>query len=148
MNIHFYMHPFLPLLFYTYHFSCSTSQLIAALGGLGILSSKDYSSPQLEDIIHLLWREAQLDYNELKLEIEHPNGRDVECSISIEDDIELGLLKLALFGVAFNQPTTKMCLPCFDAGPKYDETSWVKCKLRRTNGELLRHDAKNCFACM
>ena len=82
MNIHFYMHPFLPLLFYTYHFSCSTSQLIAALGGLGILSSKDYSSPQLEDIIHLLWREAQLDYNELKLEIEHPNGRDVELELN------------------------------------------------------------------
>ncbi|KAL3811308.1 hypothetical protein ACHAXA_005394 [Cyclostephanos tholiformis] len=125
----------------------SKSRLIAALNGLGILSSKDYSSPRLEDIIHLLWQEAQLDYDELKLEIEVPNGRDIECSIIYEDNIELGLLKLALFGVAFNQPRTKMCMPCFGAGPNYDEMSWVKGKLRRTNGELVRHDARICFVC-
>ena len=123
------------------------SQLIAALNGLGILSSKDYSSPRLDDIIHLLWQEAQLDYDELKLAIEVPNGRDIECSIIYEDNIELGLLKLALFGVAFNQPRTKMCMPCFGAGPNYDEMSWVKGKLRRTNGELVRHDARICFVC-
>ena len=128
------------------HIAC-VSQLIAALQGLGLLSSKDNSSPRVEDIVHLLWREAQLDYDELKLEIEHPNGRDIECSIKYEDDIELGLLKLALFGVAFNQPTTKRCVPCFYEGPRYDETSWVKGKLRRTNAELVRHDAKSCFAC-
>ena len=127
------------------------SQLIAALDGLGLLSSEDNSSPRIEDIIHLLWREAQLDYDEVKLEIEHPNGGDVEsvveCSIKYEDDIELGLLKLALFGVALNQPTTKMCVPCFGERPAYDETSWVKGKLRRTNGELVRHDAKSCSTC-
>ncbi len=115
------------------------------------MSSKDNSSPRIEDIIQLLWREAKLDYDEVKLEIEHPNGGDVEsvveCSIKYDDGIELGLLKLALFGVAFNQPTTKMCVPCFGARPIYDETSWVKGKLRRTNGELVRHDAKSCPAC-
>ena len=128
-----------------------SSQLIAALEGLGLLSSEDNSSPRIEDIIHLLWREAQLDYDEVKLEIENPNGGDVEsvveCSIKYEDDIELGLLKLALFGVALNRPTTKMCLPCFGERPAYDETSWVMGKLRRTNGELVRHDAKSCSTC-
>mmetsp|Transcript_11047 Transcript_11047/g.24347 ORF Transcript_11047/g.24347 Transcript_11047/m.24347 type:complete len:334 (+) Transcript_11047:852-1853(+) len=128
----------------------SKSRLIAALDGLGLLS-KDMS-PRVEDIIHLLWREARLDEdNELKPDIEHANGTDVESAIQHEDEIELGLLKLALFGVALNQPA-KFCLPCFGGGgsskPKYDEQSWVKkSKLRRTAGELVRHDAANCLAC-
>ena len=132
-----------------------SSQLIAALDGLGLLLPyNDYSSPRIEDIIHLLWREAQLDYDDIKLEIEHPNVKgDVECTINYDDYIELGLLKLALFGVAYNQPITKMCLPCFGSGctggsTDYDESSWVmKSKLRRTSGELVRHDVDNCLAC-
>ena len=123
-------------------------QLIAALGGLGLLSND--ASPRIEDVIHLLWKEARLD-NDLKFDIEHPNGRDIECSIKHEDEIELGLLKLALFGVALNQGPAKFCLPCIGSSkskPKYDESSWVKkSKLRRTNGELVRHDAENCLAC-
>jgi hypothetical protein len=94
-----------------------SSQLIAALDGLGLLLPyySDYSSPQIKDIIHLLWREAQLDYyNDVKIEMEHPNVKgDVECNnITYNDHIELGLLKLALFGVTYNQPITKICLPC------------------------------------
>lgn len=130
-----------------------SSQLIAALDGLGLLLPySDYSSPRIEDIIQLLWREAQLDYDDVKLEIEHPNVKgDVECNITYDDHIELGLLKLALFGVTYNQPITKICLPCFGGtggSTGYDESSWVmKGKLRRTSGELVRHDADNCLAC-
>ena len=112
-------------------------QLIAALDGLDLLSKE--SSPRLEDIIHLLWREARLDNDE----------KDVESpSIKHEDEIELGLLKLALFGVVFNQ-RAKLCIPCGNnRKPMYDEKSWVTTsKIRRTNGELVRHDAANCWAC-
>ena len=121
-------------------------QLIAALDGLGILSK--HKSPRLDDIIHLLWREARFDDGSLELDIEDPNNGKTD---SDDDQIELGLLKLALFGVAFNQPS-KFCLPCGIGGgntkPQYDDDSWViTSKLRRTNGELVRHDADNCLLC-
>lgn len=128
----------------------SKRRLISVLDGLGLLTQD--MSPRLQDIIHLLWQEARLD-DELKLDIKHPNGTDIECSINTtdrDDQIELGLLKLALFGVAFNQPS-KFCLPCGSSGsskPQYDEKSWVTTsKLRRTSGELVRHDADNCLLC-
>ena len=127
----------------------SPLQLIAALGGLGLLS-KDMT-PRLEDIIHLLWQEARLE-DGANLDIEQPNGPDIESSNAHNNDqIELGLLKLALFGVAFNQ-RSKFCLPCFGGGtsskPKYDDKSWVATNnLRRMNGELVRHDVANCLLC-
>lgn len=77
-------------------------------------------------------------------------NHDVELNdMDANDQIELGLLKLAMFGVAFNQPNTKFCLPCGkNSKPTYDEKSWVKTsKLRRTNGELVRHDAESCLLC-
>lgn len=111
---------------------------------LSLLSRSD-SSPRVEVIINLLWREARIDA-ELKLDIEYSNGADVECSITCEDEIELGLLKFALYGVVLNQPA-KMCLPC-NSRPQYDALSWVSTsKLRRTSGEMVRHDAETCFAC-
>ena len=118
-------------------------QLIAVLDGLGLLSND--GSLRLEDIIHLLWQDARLD-SELKLYIEQPNSADIECSLNIDhyDQIELGLLKLALFGVIMNQPSgmSKFCLPCGSPRPAYDEKSWVTTsKIRRTNGELVRHEA-------
>lgn len=116
-----------------------------ALDRLGLLRLHN-DSPRVEDIIHLLWREARID-NELKLNIEYTNGSDVECSINYKDEIELGLLKLALYGVALNQ-SAKFCLPCFDSQAIYDARSWVNNNnLRRTTGEMVRHDAESCLAC-
>ena len=95
----------------------------------------------MEDIIHLLWKEARLDYDGSNFDIEADidNGHDL---------IELGVLKLALFGVAFNQ-TSKLCLPCSgNSKPKFDENSWViTSKIRRTNGELVRHDSDSFLLC-
>lgn len=99
----------------------------------------------MPDIIHLLWQEARLD-SELNLGTDHPNGTDVENSLKMEDAIELGLLKFALFGVVSNQPA-KFCLPCGGGSrrPTYEKESWVtKSKLRRTGGELVRHDPTSC----
>ena len=121
-------------------------KLIAALKGLGLLVN-DTESPRIEAIIKLLWQDARLD-KEIKTDIEQHNGQDVECSIKLDDEIELGLLKLALFGVSLNQ-RAKFCMPCGSSSkPRYDNMSWVlKSKLRRTNGELVRHDAMTCLAC-
>jgi hypothetical protein len=121
-------------------------QLITALKALGLDS--DDPSLQLEDIIALLWKEAKLDY-ELSLATEKSSDADVECSPHIDHDdlLELGLLKLALFGVALNQQS-KYCLPCGSSRPTYDANSWTTTsKLKRAQGELVRHDADKCLLC-
>lgn len=72
--------------------------------------------------------------------IEEVNRRDET------DLIELGLLKLALFGVSLNQPS-KFCLPCRNK-PVYSEESWTtKSKMKRTSGELVRHELDKCPLC-
>ncbi|KAL7551638.1 hypothetical protein ACHAWF_014820 [Thalassiosira exigua] len=120
--------------------SISRSRLVAALDGLGLISGDE--SPKLRDVVALLWKEARRD-GDLTLDVE---------SAEDDDALELGLLKLALFGVSYERPS-KFCLPCgggFGGGskPRYDEASWtVKGKLRRTGGELIRHDAEACPLC-
>ncbi len=121
----------------------SKSRLISALREFDLLSGGE--TVRLEDIIALLWDEARLD-NKSK---EEASTTDVESSID-NDFIELGLLKLSMFGVAMNQPTwfSKYCAPCRQPQPEYDESSWVTtCKLKRSKGELQRHDPKTCLLC-
>lgn len=115
---------------------------------LGLLS--DGATPRLQDIISLLWWEARLDDGG-KLRVgttsSAASADDIERSLRAADLIELGLLKLALFGVACRQPS-KFCLPCGGGKPQYDEGSWVTTsKLRRTGGELVRHDPETCPLC-
>jgi hypothetical protein len=121
-------------------------QLISALRELDLLAGGEAAS--VEDIIALLWDEARLDNNSLK---EGNTTTDVESSSSIDNDcIELGLLKLSMFGVSMNQASwfSKFCVPCRQPKPEYDENSWVTtCKLKRAKGELQRHDPKTCLLC-
>ena len=138
-------------------------QLIAALDGLGLLDQED-ASPGLADIIRLLWKEARQDEDNdgrtKKLpECDTDGGTtengDIESSSKTSDDdddaIELGLLKLALFGVKLDTGPAKFCMPCGvgkNKKPRYDKGSWVeRTKLRRTAGELVRHDPNTCLAC-
>jgi len=143
--------------------SISRSRLIAALDGLGLLDQED-ASPGLADIIRLLWKEARQDEDNdgrtKKLpECDTDGGTtengDIESSSKTSDDdddaIELGLLKLALFGVKLDTGPAKFCMPCGvgkNKKPRYDKGSWVeRTKLRRTAGELVRHDPNTCLAC-
>lgn len=115
--------------------------MILALDCLGLISSHD--PIRIQDMIHLLWKEARLD-NELTLEVDKVNSQEDT------DLIELGLLKLALFGVSLNQPTglKKYCIPCLNPKPMYSETSWTtKGNMKRTSGELVRHDVEKCPLC-
>ena len=121
----------------------SKSRLISALREFDLLSSGE--SVSLEDIIALLWDEARLDSKSK----EEASTTDVESSID-NDCIELGLIKLSMFGVAMNQPSwiSKYCSPCSQPKPEYDEKSWATtCKLKRAKGELQRHDPKTCLLC-
>jgi len=121
----------------------SKRRLISALREFDLLSGGE--SVRLEDIIALLWDEARLD----NISEEQASITDVESSLD-NDVIELGLLKLSMFGVAMNQPSwfSKYCVPCRQPKPEYDENSWVTtCKLKRSRGELQRHDPKTCLLC-
>lgn len=96
---------------------------------------------RIQDIINLLWKEARLD-DETRLQTGKLNNTDEI------DLMELGLLKLALFGVSLYQPSAKFCLPCRNPKPVYDETSWTtRSKMKRTSGELVRHEANKCPLC-
>lgn len=108
----------------------SKSRVISALRQFGLLSGG--GAVHLEDIIALLWDEARLDNNSKENDVESSTDNDL---------IELGLLKLSLFGVALNQPSwfSKFCVPCIPSKPEYDEDSWVTTsRLKRTKGELLK----------
>jgi len=116
----------------------SKRRLISALRQLGLSGG---GSVHLDDIVALLWDESRLDNKSTE--------DDVESSIE-NDLIELGLLKLSMFGVALNQPSwfSKYCVPCIQPKPEYDENSWVTtCRLKRTKGELQKHDPKTCLLC-
>eukprot|EP01082_Thalassiosira_pseudonana_P015693 g14048.t1 g14048 contig9:1047017-1050019(+) len=123
----------------------SKSRLISALDSVGLLLPEE--SQRLEDIIALLWKQARLDD---LLSVDKSDDTDIESTLSTfnEDHIELGLLKLALFGVSLNQPSPKYCRPCGSGKASYDDLSWVMTtKMKRTNGELVRHDAGTCLLC-
>lgn len=112
-------------------------QLISTLSCLGLISSVE--PVRIQDIISLLWEEARLEDDTLTMTANNTDDTD---------HIELGLLKLALFGVAFNQPSSKYCLPCHNPKAAYTETSWAtKSEMKRTSGELVRHVAEECLLC-
>jgi hypothetical protein len=114
-------------------------QLILALSCLGLNSLDE--PVRIQDMISLLWKEARVN-DELTLEVE-------KAQIHNQNDlIELGLLKLTLFGVSLNQPFTKYCLPCRNPKPMYSQTSWTTMSnMKRTSGELVRHEADKCPIC-
>lgn len=78
--------------------------------------------------------------------------------LEMPDEIELGILKLALYGMTARQPSFAskyICLPCCpsttkDGIPVGDES----CRdangtvaMKRNNGEMVRHDVKSCPMC-
>jgi len=118
----------------------SKSRLTSALNCLGLISPNEQY--RIQDIINLLWKESQPD-RDLKLGVDNNTKNSSETDL-----VELGLIKLALFGISLNQPVSRYCLPCSGSKPKYSEKSWTtKSKMKRTSGELVRHDAEECPLC-
>ena len=73
-----------------------------------------------------------------KTDVEHGNGN------SNDDRIELGLLKMTMFGAALNQPTKwKYGLPCCgkNGGSTFDGRSPAS-TMRVAGGELVKHDGR------
>jgi len=125
----------------------SKKRLISSLFRLGLLPSDEESEggiDQIVIIINLLWDEARLDKEDLKLEeervvVDFELGQDDKADL-----IELGALKLTLYAVAYNQPSwfKKYCMPC-KATPKTVSVS----KMKRSGGELVKHDVTKCPMC-
>ena len=118
----------------------SRRRLLAALIGLGAVPG-DMTPGRVAGMLRLLWRESRID--------DVGRGEDVDPESTPEDDdgIELGLLKLTLFGVGNGMSSTKLCMPC-GSKPAYDLESWVTTsRLKRTDGMLVRHDPMKDPAC-
>lgn len=109
-------------------------------------------------MIDLLWTEAKRDIADAKNK--KRGGRrnrddqqdfDLEDRNNIEDDfIELGSLKQCLYSIPYNQPSwfSKFCMPCSPSGASDPHTDpRTNKKLKRSGGELVRHDTMKCPMC-
>lgn len=130
----------------TDHLLISKRKLISTLFRLGLLPCDKESSgiDQIVLIINLLWEESRLDNGNSLLDTENESA-DFEIGRDEYDDlIELGALKLTLFGLVYNQPSwfRKYCMPC-NSIPELKD----KIKVKRTAAELVKHDVAKCPMC-
>lgn len=158
----------------------SRCRLIAALESFGLEkfgldpnTNDPSATPHIRDIVRLLWKEAR--EQEAGAAAGAAAGEDVEAATESgrgimeqdnghdnndDDLLELGYLKLALYGVSWNTPSMFSrfcCSPCSSYGKGVptnikmngmDNENWtIKTKMRRTNGELVRHDSETCPIC-
>lgn len=129
------------------HLKISKSALISVLFRLGLLSmsssASEYNASDIIRMIELLWDDAQPDRPDLELKLQE--SVDVEDTIqkdSSDDLVELGILKLSLYAVTYNQPSwfQKYCMPCKRSSPSSD--------IKRSGGELVKHDTTECKMCL
>ena len=149
----------------------SKQRIISILALLGLLDGPSSSiapsdnkenedEPCIVEMIEVLWREAHFDseaINSSDLALSDEGKMNEAADLEEdpvedkEDGIELGLLKMTLNGAALNQPSwfKKYCLPCgtkADAQPAIPVPPSIA-KMRRSGGELVRHDIHACPMC-
>jgi len=97
--------------------------------------------------IRLLWKEA----GEYGVSDQYRKNSPSDSEMGRGDIMELGVLRWMLFGIEANQPTwfEQYCMPCGKGPPKNLtlDHPLVGNDLRRTNGELVKHDPKTCPLC-
>ena len=137
----------------------SKARLLSVLHGLDLLSAAN-DGQKVVQMIELLWKDAS-EYC-VDAEWAHVNGEshnpeesfEIENGMdrSIPDEIQLGILKWCLYGVEANRPSwfSKFCMLTCDELPEPKERPAHPVKsmsMRRTNGELVRHDVLRCPLC-
>lgn len=137
----------------------SKTRLITVLNGLELLTPANDGS-KLVQMIELLWKDAS-EYCD-SVEWAEVKGAVNDCDESFEienglertipDEIELGILKWCIYGAQANHPSwfTKFCMLTSDEIPQPREMPVHPVKamnVRRTNGELVRHDVLRCPLC-
>jgi len=159
----------------------SKSRLLSVLRMLGLIENNTYANNttgenNIKGIVHMfhvLWKEAYICKYEINKKMnclvtkgeetendEEKNGSEIEdcCSsvakVSENDEVELGMLKLALYRVPYSQPTWfyKLCNPCGEWKDKLHDRdqileSNIKNKSHQSNGELVKHDIRVCPMC-
>jgi glyoxylase-like metal-dependent hydrolase (beta-lactamase superfamily II) len=130
----------------THTIKVSKSRVVAMLKFLGLITNT-VEGRDLTTMIHNLWKEAA-DYG---------IGEDYKATLTDDelgierDEMELGVLRWMLFGVEANQPTwfERFCMPCDKPPPPppIRKHGINDASLRRTNGELVKHDALTCLLC-
>ena len=129
----------------THKMKISKKRVVAMLQFLGIIDDSA-EGRDLNTMVDYLWQEAA-DYgipDDYKATL-----ADNEAGLD-GDEMELGILRWMLFGIEANQPTwfERFCMPCGPAPPPPTREHPIhKAKLRRTNGELVKHDALTCSLC-
>lgn len=129
------------------HLKISKNAIISVLFRLGLVStSSSESQNNARDIIRmieLLWDDAQADLPDLELKLQESVDVEDRIQKDISNDlVELGILKLSLYAVTYNQPSwfQKYCMPCKRNVPSSD--------IKRSGGELVKHDTTTCKMCL
>lgn len=128
----------------THKIKVSKSRVVAMMKFFGLIQD-DVEGRDLTTMIDYLWRESA-DYG-----IADKEKTDMSDEELAGDIMELGVLRWMLFGIEANQPAwfDRFCMPCGSKPtPKRKQEHPIKgAKLRRTNGELVKHDALTCLLC-
>jgi hypothetical protein len=127
----------------THKIRVSKKRIITMLKFLGLIED-NVEGRDLTTMIDYLWQEA-VDYG-MPEDYNTTNG---ELGLD-GDEMELGILRWMFSGIEANQPTwfERFCMPCKPARqPPTRDHPIHEAKLRRTNGELVKHDALTCLLC-
>lgn len=137
----------------------SKTRLLSVLNGLELLTAANDGHKVIQ-MIELLWKDAAEYCDVVEWAEVNTNGASNVESFEIEngmdrnipDEIELGILKWCIYGAKANQPSwfTKFCMLTSDEirEPKEMPAHPVEAlTVRRTNGELVRHDVLRCPLC-
>jgi len=134
----------------------SKRRLVSVLNGLDLLTAA-HDGHKTVQMIELLWKDASeycddVEWAEVNGSTNEDQSFEIENGLEhiIPDEIELGVLKWCLYGAEANQPSwfTKFCMLTSAEIPKAMPVHPVETmSVRRTNGELVRHDVLRCPLC-
>lgn len=140
----------------------SKRRLVEAMRRLDLLPQSITNGGSREEhkfvkMIDLLWIEARMDITANNKRKPGKNKKDKKqdeelenCSELEADLIELGSLKQTLYSITYDQPScfSKFCMPCKTPEVSIPHTDpKTNKKLKRSGGELVRHDTLRCPMC-
>ena len=120
----------------------SKTRIVAVLQALALIKGGEGS--KVVEMVHSLWAQASIG-------TQGSAGIDTEDQ-QIADEIELGTLKWMLFGGGVNEghpSSLLLCLPCKSTpnAPLREHPIHKLTSMRKTSGELIKHDILSCPLC-
>jgi len=138
----------------------SLNRVLDMLEALGLIECE---GGEIEDMLQLLWKEAGPEMMKKRTDEEDPTNTNDHNENDMEDLLELGLLKMVLYGIAPSGLANSggFCGICCksDGGinaaavrrrkatKKRNKRNGNESKIKRTGGELVRHDVTTCLMC-